>query len=136
MALQFRRLEEQERVLNSLIPSAKIALIEIDLDSSVGELIRGESEHQRLYISLAFDQVLRQIYSPQDYERVKLLRDSPGQIAMVRTFDVTGKECLYWAEVGYTETYRREGRVYQLFYSRILDDIDNLTEEIRLITAQ
>lgn len=136
IANQLRRFEEQERVVDSLIQTAKMALVEVDLESGMGELIQGESEHQRLGLSLSLDSLQRQIYQPEDYERVKLLRDSPGQTALLRTYDASGNELLYWAEVGYTKTYQREGRVYQLFYRRILDDIEHLTEEIRLITEQ
>lgn len=133
---QLRRLEEQERVVSSLIETSKMALIEVDLESGRGELIRGSTPHERLLVSLNIDAVQRQTYSPQDYERIKLLRDSPGQTTLVRTYDNSGREFLYWAEVGYTETYRREGRPFQLFYRRIVDDIDELSEQIRRVTEQ
>ena len=133
---QLRRLEEQERVVNSLIETSKMALIEVDLDSDRAELIRGASPHERLLVSLKFDAVQRQIYSPQDYQRIKLLRDSPGQTALVRTYDHSGREFLYWAEVGFTETYRREGRAFQLCYRRIVDDINELSEQIRSVLTE
>lgn len=136
IAQQLRRLEEQELVVDSLIQTAKIALIKVDLDSGMAEVIRGGSAYERSLLGLPFDDVQRQIYQPDDYERVKLLRDSPGQTALVRTYDVSGKKFLYWAEIGYTETNRREGRAYQLFYRRIVDDVDDLIEQIRLTTEQ
>lgn len=126
---QLRKLEDQERIVEVAINTAKMVLIEFDLDSRVAEIVRGKTPHERLYTSLDIDRVQQQIYAPEDYQRQKLLRDNPGQTTIVRTMDSSGQEFLYYAEVGYTQSYRRGDRVYQIFYRRIVDDAENLTQK-------
>jgi len=77
------------------------------------------------------DKIQRQIYPPDDNERQRVLRDSPGQVALVRTYDVSGEKFLYWATLGYSEPYRRDGRVYQLLYRRIIDDVEGVSAQIK-----
>lgn len=128
---QLRRLEEQERVVDTVIDTAQMTLIEIDLDTGMGEVVRGSTSHLRMLTSFDVDKVQRQIYQPEDYERQKIVRDNPGQVALVRTYDVSGEEFLYWSTLGYSEPYRRDGRVYQLLYRRIVDDVEQLSAQMR-----
>ena len=133
---QLRQLEEQERVVDLVMDTAEMLLIEVDLDTGRGEIVRGRSPHEKLYRSFSVDKVQQLIHSKEDYQRLRVLRDRPGESSLVRTLDVTGNECLYWSLVGYTETYRREGRVYQMFYRRIVDDIERLAEEFNQSTTE
>ena len=128
---QLRRLEEQERVVDTVIDTAQMTLIEIDLDTGMGEVVRGSTPHLRMLTSFDVDKIQRQIYQPEDYERQKIVRDNPGQVVLVRTYDVSGKEFLYWSTLGYSEPYRRDGRVYQLLYRRIVDDVEQLSAQMR-----
>lgn len=126
---QLRKLEEQKRVVEVVMETSKMVLIEIDLDTGMGEILRGSSPHERLYSSFDVNTVQKMIYNAEDFEKQRALRDSPGHSSLIKTYDVSGKEFLFWALVGYTPTYRREGRVYQLFYRRIVDNIERLYEE-------
>lgn len=126
---QLRKLKDQERIVEVAINTAKMVLIEFDLDSRMAEIVRGKTPHERLYTSLDIDRVQQQIYAPKDYQRQKLLRDNPGRTTLVRTMDSSGQEFLYYAEVGYTQSYRRGDRVYQIYYRRIVDDAENLTQK-------
>lgn len=125
---QLRKLEEQERLVEVAIDTAKMVVIEFDLDSRVAEIVRGKTPHEKLYTSLDIDRVQQQIYSPEDYQRQKLLRDNPGQTILIRTMDSSGQEFLFMAEVGYTQSYRRGDRVYQTYYRRIVDDAEYHSE--------
>ena len=129
IAQQLRKLEDQQRIADTAIDAAKMVLIEFDLDSRVAEIISGKTPHERLYSSLDIDCVQQQIYLPEDYERQKLMRDNPGQTTVVRTMDNSGQEFLFNAEVGYTPSYRRGDRVYQIYYRRIVDDANDLNQK-------
>lgn len=132
---QLRKLEEQERIVDIAIHLANMLVVEIDLETGMGEILRGFSPHEQLYRGFDVDHVQRKIYSPEDYQRIKQIRDRPGTLELVQTFDVLGREPLYWAVVGYSELYRREGRYYQMMYRRIKEDIDLLSEQVARMTS-